>query len=205
MEPAAHAAACLFLYARAFSCRGVIRLTEPRLRPSTVSPDGVTLEPTWLGWLQRAADATRKLGPSGAVSLDGAAQLHGQHAFAGYRWHEHGALAGSACSLLDTPLVEYVMVLPEKMRRRAGEHKALLTAAVGDVMPPEILTQKKRTFTLPWEGWMRGASRARVEESFANPAPALVTALRWNGVRDLVPLSRWQDFVVAPMGAVRFE
>ena len=37
------------------------RLIEPRFRPSSVAADGVTLEPTWLGWLERAADEARKL------------------------------------------------------------------------------------------------------------------------------------------------
>src|SRR6266446_2717474 len=31
------------------------RIIEPRFRPSTVGADGVTLEPTWLGWLERTA------------------------------------------------------------------------------------------------------------------------------------------------------
>src|SRR5260221_727728 len=41
------------------------RLIEPRFRPSTVGADGVTLEPTWLGWLARAADGAPKLTRNG--------------------------------------------------------------------------------------------------------------------------------------------
>ena len=37
------------------------RIIEPRFRPSTVNADGVTLEPTWLGWLERTSDEARKL------------------------------------------------------------------------------------------------------------------------------------------------
>src|SRR5258708_40051423 len=44
------------------------RLTEPRFRPSSVSADGVTLEPTWLGWLERTADEAQKLEPIAATS-----------------------------------------------------------------------------------------------------------------------------------------
>jgi len=33
----------------------------------------------------------------------------------------------------------------------------------------KILTQRKRTFTLPWEEWLRGPLRARMEASFADP------------------------------------
>jgi len=39
------------------------RLIEPRFRPSTVNADGVTLEPTWVGRLERMADTARKLEP----------------------------------------------------------------------------------------------------------------------------------------------
>src|SRR5260370_16361804 len=44
------------------------RLIEPRFRPSSVAADGVTLEPTWLGWLERAADGARKLEGMSSVS-----------------------------------------------------------------------------------------------------------------------------------------
>src|SRR2546429_9994320 len=44
------------------------RIIEPRFRPSTVGADGVTLEPTWLGWLERTADEARKLESVGGIS-----------------------------------------------------------------------------------------------------------------------------------------
>src|SRR5260370_13334278 len=44
------------------------RIIEPRFRPSTVAMDAVTLEPTWLGWLERTADEARKLEPIAGVS-----------------------------------------------------------------------------------------------------------------------------------------
>ena len=65
--------------------------------------------------------------------------------------------------LLDTPLVEFVESLPDSARRRSGRPKALLVEALGDLLPPEILTQRKRTFTLPWEEWLRGPLRPRME------------------------------------------
>ena len=58
-----------YFFARAlFPVSELPRLAEPRFRPSTVNADGVTLEPTWLGWLTRAADTARNLEPLGAVS-----------------------------------------------------------------------------------------------------------------------------------------
>jgi len=58
--------------------------------------------------------------------------------------------------LLDTPLVEFVCALPNEARRAGTRPKALLVDALQDVLPAEILGQKKRTFTLPWEQWLRG-------------------------------------------------
>jgi asparagine synthase (glutamine-hydrolysing) len=92
--------------------------------------------------------------------------------------------------LLDTPLVEYVGALPDAARQRNGQPKALLNEAVADLLPPEILTQKKRTFTLPWEQWLRGPLRKRLEASFAEPAPGLAPYLRADGVREV-----WNAFL----------
>jgi asparagine synthase (glutamine-hydrolysing) len=92
--------------------------------------------------------------------------------------------------LLDTPLVEFVGSLPDAARRRPGAQKALLVEALGDLLPQEILTQRKRTFTLPWEEWLRGPLRARMEASLADPAPSLAAYLRPGGARSV-----WTDFL----------
>jgi hypothetical protein len=75
-------------------------------------------------------------------------------------------------------------------RRRPGAQKALLVEAIRDLLPREILGQKKRTFTLPWEGWLRGPLRRKLETSFANPAPALNPVLRAGGIQSV-----WSDFL----------
>jgi asparagine synthase (glutamine-hydrolysing) len=92
--------------------------------------------------------------------------------------------------LLDTPLVEFVGALPDAARRRPGVQKALLVEALGDLLPREILGQRKRTFTLPWEEWLRGPLRVRMETSFADPAPLLAPHLRPGGARSV-----WTDFL----------
>jgi asparagine synthase (glutamine-hydrolysing) len=92
--------------------------------------------------------------------------------------------------LLDSPLVEFVGALPEVARRRDGTAKTLLHEAISDLLPRDVLTQKKRTFTLPWEEWLRGSLRKRIEESFADPAPALAQHLRSDGVRQV-----WSAFL----------
>ncbi len=74
---------------------------------------------------------------------------------------------------LDTPLVEYVLALPESAKRGSGRPKALLIEALGSLLPGEVLKQPKRTFTFPWEYWMRGKLGERVAVGLGDWAPAL--------------------------------
>jgi asparagine synthase (glutamine-hydrolysing) len=166
------------------------RIIEPRFRPSTVGADGVTLEPTWLGWLERTADEARKLEPVAGVSW---LEMRNYMVSTLLRDTDSVSMARSLevrVPLLDTPLVEFVASLPEAARRRPGAQKALLIAALGDLLPREILGQRKRTFTLPWEEWLRGPLRARMETSLADPAPLLAPYLRPGGARSV-----WTDFL----------
>ncbi len=175
-----------YFFARAlFPAAELPRLTEPRFRPSTVNADGVTLEPTWLGWLERAADVARKLEPIAGIAW---LEMRSYMASTLLRDTDSVSMARSLevrVPLLDTPLVEFVGSLPDAARHRPGAQKALLVEALGDLLPPQIAAQQKRTFTLPWEEWLRGPLRARLEASFADPAPALAPHLHANGVRDV--------------------
>jgi asparagine synthase (glutamine-hydrolysing) len=92
--------------------------------------------------------------------------------------------------LLDTPLVEFVTALPDEARHKPGVQKALLVKALGDLLPREITSQKKRTFTLPWEEWLRGPLKPRVEESLVSIAPSLAAFLKPEGVQAV-----WQSFL----------
>jgi len=168
------------------------KITEPRFRPSTIGPDGVTLEPTWLGWLQRAADEARKLEP-----VAGVAWLEMRSYMVGTLLRDTDSVSMAQSlevrvPLLDTPLVEFVGCLPDTSRRRPSEQKALLVEATRDLIPEEILAQRKRTFTLPWEEWLRGPLRAKLEASFASPAPALAPVLRPGGLQGV-----WNSFLAA--------
>jgi asparagine synthase (glutamine-hydrolysing) len=166
------------------------RIIEPRFRPSTINADGVTLEPTWLGWLGRTADEARKVEPVAGISW---MEMRTYMASTLLRDTDSVSMAQSLevrVPLLDTPLVEFVGALPDAARRRDGAQKALLVEALGDLLPQEILAQRKRTFTLPWEEWLRGPLRARLEASFAEPSPLLAPYLRPGGVRTV-----WTDFL----------
>jgi asparagine synthase (glutamine-hydrolysing) len=180
-----------YFYSRALFPLGRLEsLIDPRFRPSTINADGVTLDPTWLGWLERASDEARKLEPAAGIAW---LELRTYMASTLLRDTDSVSMARSLevrVPLLDTPLVEFVSALPDEARRRPDQQKALLTESLADLLPPEILTQRKRTFTLPWEQWLRGPLRARMADSFAEPASALAPNLKPNAL-----LSVWSDFL----------
>lgn len=92
--------------------------------------------------------------------------------------------------LLDTPLVEFVCALPDEARRVAGQQKALLVDALQGLLPQEIVVQKKRTFTLPWEQWLRGPLKSKLEASFGDIAAPLQEHVKVDGLRSV-----WQTFL----------
>jgi asparagine synthase (glutamine-hydrolysing) len=167
----------------------VARLMEPRYRNSSVAPDGVTLEPTWLGWLEQVADQANAGEPAAGISW-----LEMRTYMASTLLHDTDSVS-MARSLevrvpfLDTPLVEFACALPDAARIQPGVQKGLLRAALAGLIPPEILEQKKRTFTLPWEEWLRKALKPRVEASLRELVPALAKHMHAGGVKMV-----WDNF-----------
>lgn len=92
--------------------------------------------------------------------------------------------------LLDRELVEYVVSLPRAWKQRRGRRKPLLARALRDLLPSEIVDQSKRTFTLPWERWLRGPMKAELETGLSEPARALAPFLDRTAMRQV-----WQDFL----------
>jgi asparagine synthase (glutamine-hydrolysing) len=74
---------------------------------------------------------------------------------------------------LDTPLVEYVLSLPGSAKLSGSRPKALLVRAMSDLLPEEVIEQRKRTFTFPWERWLRGELGQRVAAGLKDWSPAL--------------------------------
>ena len=91
---------------------------------------------------------------------------------------------------LDHPLVEWTLSLPASAKK-GGARKALLVEAIGDLLPPEIIMQRKRTFTLPWENWLRGPLRERIEASVSELSPSLSLVLNDGQVKNI-----WRDFLL---------
>lgn len=180
-----------YFFARALFPPGTLgELTDARFRPSTVGADGVTLEPTWFGWLDRIASEAAKLDPLGSTAW---LEMRSYMVSTLLRDTDAVSMARSLevrVPLLDTALVEYVCSLPDTARHRRGIQKALLVAALKDVLPQETARAEKKTFTLPWDEWLRGSLRGRIEANLASIAPALAPHLRIERVRTV-----WDEFL----------
>jgi len=180
-----------YFFARTLFPPGEIdKLIEPRFRPSTLAADGYTLEPTWLGWLQLAAGEARRMEPVAAVSW---LEMRTYMASTLLRDADSVSMARSLevrVPLLDTLLVEFMCALPDSARRKPGVQKALLVEALGNLLPAEILAQRKRTFTLPWEQWLRGPLKSRLEASFASIPNSLAALVKPQGVQSV-----WDSFL----------
>lgn len=90
---------------------------------------------------------------------------------------------------LDLPLVEYVLSLSAEEKGLNKRPKWLLVEALGDVLPDETLAQRKRTFTFPWDNWLRGALQKRVSEGLADWSLVLAAHVD----RDFA-VRIWKDF-----------
>jgi asparagine synthase (glutamine-hydrolysing) len=97
--------------------------------------------------------------------------------------------------LLDHELVEFVAALPATAKQRAGQPKALLAEAVRDLLPEEVLRQPKRTFTLPWEHWLRGPLGNRVQQDLNDLSAPLRDHLESKSVRAV-----WSNFCAGQTG-----
>jgi len=108
---------------------------------------------------------------------------------------------------LDHPIVEYVTRLPGSIKTN-GRPKSFLVEAMKDLLPSEVTSQPKRTFTLPWEHWLRGPLKKEMEAEFIAIAPSLRQCLderaigrvwksflqgktSWSRVWSLFVLNRW--------------
>jgi asparagine synthase (glutamine-hydrolysing) len=168
----------------------VARLADARYRTSAVANDGITLDPTWLAWLERAADQAGAAEPMAGISW-----LEMRTYMASTLLHDTDCVSMARSvevrvPFLDTPVVEFVGALPDAARIQPGVSKGLLRAALAGLLPAEILQQKKRTFTLPWEEWLRTSLRARVESSLRELAPALSRHLHTAAVKMV-----WDNFL----------
>jgi len=68
---------------------------------------------------------------------------------------------------LDYKLVEYVLGIEDK-HKFPHTPKKLLTDALQDLLPAEIMNRKKMGFVLPWQVWMKNDLKSYCEENLAH-------------------------------------
>ena len=100
--------------------------------------------------------------------------------------------------LLDHPLVEFVVGLPDSAKRRGEAPKALLAEALKDVLPEEVVRQPKRTFTFPWERWLHGPLGLQVAIRLGGLTPSLAELLDTSMVQTI-----WRSFLLERTGWAR--
>lgn len=146
--------------------------------------------PLWWNWLAESAAHAREMDPFAAVSC-----MEAQSYLASTLLRDTDSMS-MAHSLevrvpfLDHALVEYVTQLPQELKLRKGTPKALLVAALEDLLPSEVVHQTKRGFTFPWASWLRGPLKGKLDKGFREVAPALSGAIEVGKVKQV-----WQDYL----------
>jgi asparagine synthase (glutamine-hydrolysing) len=91
---------------------------------------------------------------------------------------------------LRSPLLDHVGVRvhgarPPHCKLDGRESKILLKRAAGEVLPPSILTRRKRGFDLPAGEWLRGPLRPMLEDMLLGPGARIAAFLDQTGIRRL--------------------
>ena len=90
--------------------------------------------------------------------------------------------------LPDDVLIQKFLDLP-----RAGNvvEQRLAAGELALFLPDDVVGQAKRTFTLPWNLWLRGPLGVRISQDLANLTPELKQYMNLRAVR-----GAWQNFVI---------
>ncbi len=97
---------------------------------------------------------------------------------------------------LDTGLLQQLQTIPGPLRLPdPNRPKHLLRLAFPELLPPHVIGQRKRGFTLPISRWMRTSLRAHCESALDMLKSADV--LKPQGVNAI-----WQEFLRAPQSAI---
>jgi asparagine synthase (glutamine-hydrolysing) len=143
----------------------------------------------WRTWLANSAREARRMDAFTAISW---LELRSYMLNTLLRDTDSMSMASSLevrVPFLDVPLVDYILSLPESQKLGPHGAKPLLISALGDLLPDSVVGQRKRTFTFPWEKWLRGPLRERVTAGLSDWSPALAPVVS----RDFA-LAIWQDF-----------
>ena len=139
----------------------------------------------WWNWLAESSVQARKLDSFAAVTC---MELQSYLVSTLLRDTDSMSMAHSLevrVPFLDHPLVEFVTSLPQAVKSDNGTPKALLVAALKDLLPNDVVEQKKRGFTFPWASWLRGSLKEKFERGFADLSPALAETLHAKNARSI--------------------
>ena len=73
------------------------------------------------------------------------------------------------CPLLDHELAELAAQIPHAWKLRHGRRKRILLDALGDRLPPQLLTRGKMGFGVPLADWFRGELREFIWDHLCGP------------------------------------
>jgi asparagine synthase (glutamine-hydrolysing) len=155
--------------------------------------------PLWLDWLtQSGAQATQLAGDSAVSCLELRTYMVDTLLRDTDAMSMHHSLEVRV-PLLDHPLVEYVVGLPDSAKRRPGVAKALLVESLADLLPADAGRQTKRTFTFPWERWLLGPLGLQVAARLGDGlTPSLAAVLDPSAVEAV-----WRSFLLGQTGWAR--
>jgi len=162
--------------------------SQARTRALFAGAEGVTQDGAWRSWVKQVTKEAQRLDGSALISW---LELRSYMVNTLLRDTDAMSMHHSLevrVPFLDHPVVEYALGVDEAARH--GRPKALLLAALSDLLPEEVVRQPKRTFTLPWEEWLRGPLFGRVRTAFAEWSPRLEPHLPAAVARGV-----WSDFL----------
>ena len=87
--------------------------------------------------------------------------------------------------LLDHRLVEFAASLPFSLKLAKGISKRIVKHALADMLPPELLTQRKQGFGIPIQRWFREDLRTCFEETVLAPEARCAQLLDQEPIRAL--------------------
>ena len=145
-------------------------------------------------WRERMRETTRQAARLDSFTSVSCFELQSYMANTLLRDTDAASMANSLevrVPFLDHRLVEFVGRLPRNVKYTPDVPKSLLVEALSDLLPDEVVGQSKRTFTLPWEVWLRGPLGVRISQDLANITPPLRPYVNSRAIR-----GAWQNFVI---------
>jgi asparagine synthase (glutamine-hydrolysing) len=98
--------------------------------------------------------------------------------------------------LVDVKVVKFALSLPGKWKLGNGTNgvpKPLLSDAVADLLPRDLLARPKMGFAFPFESWMQGRLRAEIASVLDDGGRVRESGLAADSVRDV-----WRKFLQKP-------